>query len=297
MEGGQPMVPEVGAFLLGAPKAGTTWLADALSQHPDICVSQPKEPDIIATHKGTFSRDLASPNWKLYSDCFQKEGVRIDCSVHALACPIAPQRISKNWPGAKLIVCLREPVSRTVSHWNMITETEEDKMNDEDWSDFEKAWSDSRLYCDTLYGSSISKWLEFFDLDSLLIIEAKRMRGESLRILEEVCEHIGVSDFSFNLDKVHNTNSASERRPITIFGRLFRGLAGLLPGFVKRPIVKRLQKRGVDVYKMPLLSSKVPEKREITDSQRLLMAEMVNTDLALLEELTGFSNSDWWIQS
>ena len=47
-------VPEVGAFLLGAPKCGTTWLAEVLMQHPEICVSDPKEPNIVATHKGTF---------------------------------------------------------------------------------------------------------------------------------------------------------------------------------------------------------------------------------------------------
>ena len=296
MEDGQPMVPEVGAFLLGAPKAGTTWLADALSQHPGICVSNPKEPNIVATHKGTFPRDNSPPDWRAYADCFVEEGLRIDCSIHALACPIAPQRVRENWPNAKLVVSLREPVSRTVSHWNMAVGTEEDKANDLDWSDFEVAWADTRLQCDTLYGSSVSRWLEYFDLDSILIIEAKRMRKEPLGVLKEICEHIGVDDYSFDLDMVHNANVASDRRPITLFGRLFRGVASLLPNFVKGPIVKRLQRKGVNVYKMPVLSSTAPEKREITDEQRLLLSESVNADLALLEELTGFSNSDWWIQ-
>ena len=52
-----PEVPEVGAFLLGVPKCGTTWLAEVLTQHPAICVSDPKEPNIVASHKGTFGRD------------------------------------------------------------------------------------------------------------------------------------------------------------------------------------------------------------------------------------------------
>ncbi len=296
MESAPSMIPEVGAFLLGAPKAGTTWLADALSQHPGICVSEPKEPNIIATHKGTFRRENIQPDWEKYAGCFVEEGLRMDCSIHALACPIAPQRISEFWPGAKLVISLREPVSRTISHWNMITETEEDKVNNEDWGDFERAWGDPRLYCDTLYGSSISKWLEFFDLDSLLIIEAKRMRKEPLEVLKEICEHIGVDDYSFDLDIVHNANVASDRRPITLFGRLFRGVANLLPNFVKRPIVRWLQRKGVNVYKLPLISSKAPEKREITNQQRVLLAEKVNADLSLLEELTGFSNPDWLIQ-
>ena len=58
-----PEVPEVGAFLLGAPKCGTTWLAEVLAQHPEICVSDPKEPNIVASHKGTFGRDVSEPDW------------------------------------------------------------------------------------------------------------------------------------------------------------------------------------------------------------------------------------------
>ena len=65
-------VPEVGAFLLGAPKCGTTWLAEILTQHPEICVSDPKEPNIVASHKGTFGRDDSEPDWVEYADCFNE---------------------------------------------------------------------------------------------------------------------------------------------------------------------------------------------------------------------------------
>ena len=172
-------VPEVGAFLLGAPKCGTTWLAEVLMQHPEICVSDPKEPNIVATHKGTFGRDETEPDWAAYSDCFNGEGLRIDCSVHAMACPIAPSRVANNWPDARLVICLREPVSRTVSHWNMILDTKEDHENGADWSDFESAWSDSRLSDDTLYGAAVARWLEHFERDSILLIETNRMRHDA----------------------------------------------------------------------------------------------------------------------
>ena len=289
-------VPEVGAFLLGAPKCGTTWLAEILTQHPEICVSDPKEPNIVASHKGTFGRDDSEPDWVTYSDCFNGEGLRIDCSVHAMACPVAPSRVANNWPNARLIICLREPVSRTISHWNMILDTEEDRENGADWSDFRSAWEDSRLSDDTLYGAAITRWLEHFERDSILLIEANRMRHEAPMVLEEVCNHLSISSHSFDLGSVHNANTAADRRPMTVFGRLFRFTASLLPGFIKGPIVRRLQARGVNVYKMPVLSSKAPAKREITDVQRNLLAKEVNTDLALLEESMGFDCSKWHIQ-
>jgi len=289
-------VPQVGAFLLGAPKCGTTWLAEALTQHPEICVSDPKEPNIVASHKGTFGRDDSAPDWAAYADCFNGDGLRIDCSVHAMACPVAPSRVAKNWPDARLIVCLREPVSRTVSHWNMILDTKEDQENGADWGDFQKAWADSRLSDDTLYGAAIARWLQHFDRDSILLIEANRMRHEASVVLEEVCNHLSLSSHSFDLGSVHNANTAADRRPMTVFGRLFRFTVRLLPSFIKSPIVRRLQSRGVNVYKMPILSSNAPPKKDISEQQRALLSSDVNADLTLLEESTGFDCSKWHIQ-
>ncbi len=289
--------PRVDAFLLGAPKCGTTWLAEALTQHPGICVSNPKEPNMVASHKGTFPRDDSEPDWGAYSACFEGTGVRIDCSVHALACPVSPARVAKHWPGARFIVCLREPASRTVSHWNMVLDTKEDAAFGADWSDFATAWDDSRLNCDTLYGAAMVRWLDHFERGSFLLIEANRMRHEPGVVLAEVCAHLGIDSFDFDLDAVHNANTAADRRPMTPFGRLFRFAASLLPGFIKGPIVRRLQARGTNVYKLPVLSSAAPEKREISDAQRALLAEQVNADLALLEDSTGFAVEQWMIQS
>ena len=289
-------VCSVGAFLLGAPKCGTTWLADALTQHPEICVSNPKEPNIVASHKGTFGRDESEPDWGKYADCFTGDGLRIDCSVHAMACPIAPSRVANNWPNARLIICLRDPVSRTISHWNMILDSEADKKNGTDWSDFEEAWADSRLCVDSFYGTAIARWLEHFDRDSILLIEANRMRHNPSEVLQDVCNHLSVTPHSFDFDLVKNANRATDRRTITVMGRIFRFAVRLIPNFIKAPIVKGLQSRKFDVYALPVLSVKSKRKRSITEEQRALLAPDINADLKLLEESTGFDCSKWHIQ-
>ena len=50
------------------------------------------------------------------------------------------------------------------------------------------------------------------------------------------------------------------------------------------------------MYKIPVLSSEAPPKREITEQQRELLAADVNADLVLLAESTGFDCSKWHIQ-
>jgi hypothetical protein len=129
------------------------------------------------------------------------------------------------------------------------------------------------------------------------LIEANRMRREPELVLAEVCSHLKLAAHTFDLDAVHNANVAADRRSITIFGRIFRFTASLLPRFIKRPIVMRLQSRGVNVYKMPVLSREGPAKREIGDAQRSLLVEEVNADLNLLEDLTGFNVDHWRIHS
>ena len=286
-------VPDVGAFLLGAPKSGTTWLAGALEQHPGICVSNPKEPNEVASHKGTFDRDDRLPDWERYSSCFNGEGVKLDCSVHALACPLTPSRVLEWWPEARFIVCLREPVSRTISHWNMVLDTKEVTEYGADWAVFGDAWQDERLSLETLYGASLSRWFNLFSDDRFLLIESSRMRNAPEAVLNEVVEHLGLSMFDFDLGSVHNANTAADRRPITLFGKVFKVVASVIPGIIKSPVVKSLQRRGINVYKMPVLSSQRKKREGPSESEMVQMREDIRQDLSVLTELTGFDISNW----
>jgi hypothetical protein len=283
-------VPIIGSFLLGAPKCGTSWLADVLSQHPEICISNPKEPNIVATHKGTFVRDDSSLDLSEYGDFFQGEGVKVDCSVHAFSCPTAPSRINKIWPDAKFIVSLRDPIERAVSQWNHALDYSDDKKAGVDWSEFSTAWADPRLRCDSLYGESLKNWLTFFPIDSFLIIETKVMRNFPHQVLKDICNHIGVSEYRFNLDLVKGHNLASQRRTINFLGKCIRNSAKATPRVLRERIASQLQRRGINIYKTKFLSTRTSGGRIITDSERDMAKQSLVEDQYLLEELTGLNN-------
>ena len=183
-------MPEVDVFLIGVPKAGTTWLAYTLDQHHSIALSDPKEPNIIASHRGTFLRSNEEPDWSKFDTLFSEKGLKLDASIHAFACPLSPARIKLRIPQAKFILCLREPVSRSFSHWNMIQNTKESVDNGVDWSTFEKAWSDNRLRDDSMYGESMSRWLKEFNLDHFLIIDSEILKTDPMSILKKIEEVI-----------------------------------------------------------------------------------------------------------
>ena len=286
------ILADLDALLVGVPKAGTTWLANALSQHPKVNLSNPKEPNIIATHHGTFGRDHSEPDWSRYDDCFKGKGLRIEASVHTFACPLAPSRLATKFPQVPMILCLREPVSRTVSHWKMIRDTEEDVRNGADWADFSVAWEDERLHADSHYARSMERWLGHFPREQFLILDSQRMREEPQSILREVEEFLALDTHNYNLSSSRHSNSASSRRPITGFGKAMKSFFSLIPNIIKGPIVRRLRANDINIYAAPIISRK-PDKLSAVEYHYSICGETLAKDLRAFESLTGFSTAHW----
>jgi hypothetical protein len=100
-------------FLLGATKAATTSLHYYLAQHPDILMSDPKEP---AFFRLEYQRGAA---W-YWKTCFRRyNGQRAagDGAPQNLHLPFVAARIAATAPEARLLVLCRNPVDRAVSAW------------------------------------------------------------------------------------------------------------------------------------------------------------------------------------
>lgn len=106
--------PSVDFIGVGAPRCGTTWLSNLLQQHPDVCFARPKE-----THFFDNTRAWQR-GFDFYSDCFKhcgNERLRGEFTTAYLADESALYRIKQNYPNAKLIVMLRNPIERAFSQY------------------------------------------------------------------------------------------------------------------------------------------------------------------------------------
>ncbi|MEM1211282.1 MAG: sulfotransferase domain-containing protein [Planctomycetota bacterium] len=101
-------------FVLGAAKCGTTALHSYLSRFQSVCMSDPKEPFFFECEydKGlAFYRQAYFAHWA-------GEPVIGESRHRNLFLPYVPERIAAVNPEARLIVLMRNPVERAVSHWN-----------------------------------------------------------------------------------------------------------------------------------------------------------------------------------
>ena len=105
-----PRLPDF--VVIGAQKAGTTSLHGALGQHPGVMLPAVKELHYFSLHS---DRPLS---W--YAAHFAGATSRQLCgeaTPYYLFHPAVPARLAQCLPQARLIVLLRDPVERTLSHY------------------------------------------------------------------------------------------------------------------------------------------------------------------------------------
>jgi hypothetical protein len=116
-------LPEI--LLLGAMRAGTTFLHQALCAHPGVAPAPVKELQHFSLHwqqgDAAYRRQLPRrwPNW-VYAAARKHRPLAIDSSPYYLFHPLAPVRArAMLGPSLKALVLLREPGARAWSHYRL----------------------------------------------------------------------------------------------------------------------------------------------------------------------------------
>lgn len=160
------------AFIVGAPRCGTTTLAGFLQQHPDVCFSAVKEPHYFSQHNfaGTDERsmrDHVAEEYlaRFFGHCAGSGKVRAEGSVTYLYAPDQMAPILKLWPDAKFVIALRDPLSMLPSlHARLLV------TGDESIKSFFEAWA---RIADRANGKAIPRstmdprWLRYDEAGSL----------------------------------------------------------------------------------------------------------------------------------
>ena len=130
------------AFIVGAPRCGTTALSEYLRGHPEICFSTPKEPHFFLRYdlREEATDDLRQTVLNRYLDLYFSErhgsSLFAEGSVSYFYAPEQLEPILRLWPRAKFIVCLRNPLQMVPSlHQRLFYNGDETERQ------FDRAWS------------------------------------------------------------------------------------------------------------------------------------------------------------
>lgn len=263
-------------IVIGAAKAGTTSLAAYLAGHPDIFVTEPKEPQHF-TGRGEYS-DIAD-----YAALFAGVGgasARGEASTQysrQRSFPGVPARIHAVVPDVRLVYLTRQPMARLRSHYLMWL------RNGTIEGSFQQFVTQTDRHVDvSCYGRQLDAYLEYFTREQIHVARLEDLDRDPATVLRGIAEHIGVDPTFFDTDV--NTDVSLDPQNIAPPGQArrhvrvpsgVRRLTAFVPPHVRRSIKSWIPRVGVQNSELELDETTEKELGERFAQDELRLREII----------------------
>lgn len=290
-------------FIVGAAKAGTTSLYNYLVNHPEVYLSPIKEPNYFNTElKLSDCRKDIQRKIILEKNYFAEDGLRMkhsacfdnlqdylqlyrdaitekiigEASTSYLGSSQAAREIYKYNKKAKIVIILREPVSRTISHYNMDRRTDNtsgDMLQDlkNDFNADKKGYFISNMYIDlSLYYNQVKSYLSVFPKEQILVLRFDNLVAKKEEVLKNLCNFLTI-DFSklpLFTDKVHNKTAIPKNKilqKLLVLKKIFPRPLQKYFLFLKSILFKPYKKENIPKEAVDYIKSKVKNDFKLTN--------------------------------
>lgn len=210
-------------FIIGTQKGGSTSLYRYLAGHPEVCAAALKEIHYFSYHHACPERWYRAhfpPEPWLRARNLQTG----EASVSYLHVPTAPERLAAFAPAAKLIVMLRNPVSRAFSHHQMSVKQGHETLPFRDAVALEPARLQEereRLGADAAfshgrhhryhsyllrgrYAEQLERWFAHFPREQFLVLQSEAFFKNPAATYREVLEFLDLAPFDLPVYARHN---------------------------------------------------------------------------------------------
>lgn len=211
-------------LVIGAPRAGTTWIERHLRQHPQVFLPERKELHFFDRDEN-FSRGIDHYQG-FFSDADGAAAIG-EATPDYLHHPLAPERIKEHLGDIKLIVSLRDPVERAYSrYWNARGKFAEN----EGLSFEEKIALKPQFIHEGYYFDHLSRYLALFDRQSILCLLFDDLKADGPAFMRTIYDFLGV-DVGFvprHSTSVVNASASKKRNGRSALLFYLRGAASRL---------------------------------------------------------------------
>jgi hypothetical protein len=190
-------------IVVGAAKAGTTWLYQCLREHPEVFVSTPKELHFFSREKN-YSKGV---DWYLshFKEANQPAVGEVCPSYMYL--PKVPPRMHSWNPEVKIIFILRNPIQRAYSAYCMQLD------HGETTQDIKQELSTSSLFAQRgLYYQQIQEYLNIFSKEQVKILIYDDLKKDPETFLKQVYDFLDI-DQSYQPETLRKRENARKPPP------------------------------------------------------------------------------------
>jgi hypothetical protein len=216
--------------IIGSAKCGTTSLADWLGQHPDVCMSVPKETMFFGSEK-LFSQGLQWFFQTCFSHCRAERllGEATPAYSDRDRHPLTAARLASAFPNIKLIYIVRHPLRRVESAWRMLVNGDPNTtVNPVEKhaficakEGFRSFLSDPEIFENAVstscYYYQLHEWIRYFPSGSIHVMFLEDLVRHRDASLDALCRFLGISSEPMLSASLSPKNSVDQRRNIRPF--------------------------------------------------------------------------------
>jgi hypothetical protein len=265
-------------LVIGAQRAGTTWLDDTLRSHPAIHMARHRKE----VHFFDQNFDNGTEWYRSFFEADGDPAYRVgETTPHYLYHRETPGRIAGLIPDCHLIAILRNPVDRAFSQYGH-------NVKSKGWTiSFEEAMeAEPQLLERGKYMEQLHRFLQLFERDQLLVLIYEEVTGDPAPATRDLGRFLDVDpdQFSWPLSR---TNASYVPR----FGRTYAAARSVGRGLRRTgldPIVESAKKAGI-----PQMFGSRGQLAPMGDETRALLHAYFAPGIVELESFLGRRISVW----
>jgi len=222
------------AFIgVGTPKSGTTWWHSLLLAHPQLVPNRGNFPGSKELHYFVHfqSKPLSPADRALYHQFFAAPPGAIsgEFSTSYLAYPNCIEQVAHAEPEAKILVVLRNPIDRMLSHLNQMRVKRAKWFEGLDATQT-KLFNHYPIYCEaaihSLYAPGLRRLFRYYDHSQVLVLQYERCCQDPAGELARTYRFLGLDDGYIPSDLQQRVNAtpyvlppytAEERQQLTAY--------------------------------------------------------------------------------
>lgn len=273
-------------YLIGAAKSGTTTLAQHMRAHPDLFLTDPKEPNFFADDDQYAQGSATYLNW--YYDgagAFLARGEATPGYFHRG--PVVIPRIAafhSDMP-PRFILILRHPITRSLSHYQHRVRTGEEKAGFQD-----AIACDGSVYLhDSMYAQQLAPWVATFGREAFLIVTLEDLAADPQSVMDQVWQHLNLVSLDSPITHLRANVAAEAKSALLMDAINSRGLhkrilRRLMPSHLRRRLITKLRNANI---------RPATQTMQIDPATTAHLLSIFAQDITALETLTGQVFADW----
>jgi hypothetical protein len=266
---------------VGPFKTGTSWIYNYLMNYQQLALPTKVKETFFFDSKFEMGLDWY---YSHFSDLEPNKmvGEIAPSYFHSME---APERIYEVNPNCKILVTLREPVSRLVSYYSHLQQRGEVKPG----ASLTEALSEQEVLQDTsLYYYHLCRWIEVFGVQNVAVILFEKLQVSPDDFAQEILQNLGIEKEDINYDLSKKVNASQVPVNHYLAKIVYDGV-----NFLHNQGLHKIVDYGKKIGIQQFIFSKKSQKPQLSQAELMNAFNLCKEDILLLESNLNLDLSEW----